>query len=870
MQKEMQMALPARLNLIEPIKPMERRKLKLVGGENMSLGHVGSIDTEQEIDKVSDEESKDIGKAVVQSCSWLNDLCDELMPGLRFDTSKLENLLASQHISDAWKETCSPVKKGVYKGSFVKEQALTIFNVLFAYFNEPDRDIVILGPCQGAKTLVFAVCFLLLPILERLINRRIAIPFITTPSYKNLQLSTLQEVELVSKLYADIDVVYETTGERIHFNYVKEQILSKLGTGEKNWDNVVLCRHRRQLNEFVESIAKEQQCVAINFIDELHHGSKKGSVIDDYEKYLKNTHPGLPLRRIGITATPSETWGIDRWQIIPMWMAPNYVGITIYNGEQLPTLSGQKPKMPELLAIEDEFPEFAKYLDLKEYESPSYFAKKRGIRSCQPWEQILRLHEKYRNQFAKAVFDIYKAKVTTEHPIFFLRPFAKVINCEDLFKRLEKIAKTEGDNYCLLRFFGNALGPEFGNKRHPKTVKLVLYDHFINKGKFCLVMTANGRSRMGDSYPKETRHYMDLVQNSCCWDSIIQSTVGRSMGFNKQSICYLRRDYRDAINEFIAGGCYDKKKPFGPRTIYQDGHGNPQRRGRPGRCTVLVFPQNGDEVRLKSDQILLRDYDPELHNKLYVMLYKNLNKKGFKRITGTESPGANAEFYKHIFDRQTLDAIGEIVGYHFIDWGTKNANEELVGGELVNVGLRWANSYAEWAGGSTRVDVASKKVRIVAKDIVRPQIVVTMKHPDNPNLYRNIIEAGKIVKNAGEKAPEAKKDRVKQDMKNKTPYAEYAQEIKFGITVASDKIRKSKWWDQLEIIPLFVYLPRDHKIASRCHTRHNVAPSPKSRHCEELVLSLDNQQEEVDKERGKQMEMFMRGIAQKWRKQNEV
>ena len=82
---------------------------------------------------------------------------------------------------------------------------------------------------------------------------------------------------------------------------------------------------------------------------------------------------------------------------------------------------------------------------------------------------------------------------------------------------------------------------------------------------------------------------MDLVNDSITWDAIMQSTIGRSQGIGKNSVCFFRKTYCQALLNFINNGCYDEAKKFGSRSEYVDSNGQARRRGRPAKHSIFIF-----------------------------------------------------------------------------------------------------------------------------------------------------------------------------------------------------------------------------------------------------------------------------------------
>ena len=560
-----------------------------------------------------------VAKDVIRSCDMFNDAFQMFnLPG-EFDASKI-----AQHV-DHWetgleidafrKQAYEPVISNKFKGVFSAEHIVTITTVCARYFHETHRDILIYGPCQGAKTMVFCGSFLILPVLEHLYRRVLAVPVINVPNYKNMSLATERELKVINDLYSS--VVFRHNDETLHLGYVQDHILNGvlemelgLGSGTKTWNPLVLQRNTSNIVDFACMAAKSDEAkavVTINFGDEIHFGSGRLGVADrlEGEWVRKNNDKDITMRRVGITATWSELAGVPHWMKIPLWTPTYYRGITKYNKLELPTLSTERPPIQEFQSIEESFPHFMEHLNLNRFvELEAFYPTSKAFQEYggRPFVtlrhheqmQVQTEHMHYQYEFTKAFYQIYKSCVSKEFPIMFARPFSTTAPCRLLLSMLESLAAEydEKEEYTILRYFDPSLPDVFGHnskKTQPRTLKEVLIDEYVNAvgpQRFCLVMAAKGRSRMGDSYPRQCKYYLDLVESSWSWNAMQQSTTGRSQGMHKESVCLFRKSYCDEVLGFIKNDCYDESKNFGSRDRYSHQH---ERRGRPNEYQIVLF-----------------------------------------------------------------------------------------------------------------------------------------------------------------------------------------------------------------------------------------------------------------------------------------
>lgn len=560
---------------------------------------------------VTDDDAERIAREVIQSCEFLTHCFKAHGIEGYFDASEIEKMVkAGAYLG--WKGYIAPVVQGKFKGVFTPEHILTITQVAYRYFedmefssddwtNDQLRNILVWGSCQGAKTMIFSGCFMILPVMENVISRhcghdRIAIPVINTPNQKNLAVSSRKELESILNLYGGVRFVCGQYSEPL--SYVINEILDKhLQSPEdatKTIDDFVLQRNRTNIKKFCSMSAKEYggKVVGIHLEDEIHHGNGVGSMLDKTLEKFQEENPGVLARQIGVTATPAELLSQNKWTLVRMWMPDKgYMGITKYCGMELPTISGKRPPVQKFLCVEDEFPNDDGYEDTKAYEDITYFADKRELDLEDPW--TLEAHMEYKSGFADWVFAAYHDSVDYKHPIFFLRPFRTVENCRDLLGRLTAICKKRNleESHRFLPYFDTPLHKMFGPSTRRRTLREVLIDNFIRAKTYCLVIATDGRSNMGDSFPAECGYYMDLFDDRGNWDIFVQSTAGRSGGFGKDSTCYFRRGYWKWLTQFIVNDCYDTRKPFNNRTAYPD---KKRAAGQPGSYKTYVFPYNGD------------------------------------------------------------------------------------------------------------------------------------------------------------------------------------------------------------------------------------------------------------------------------------
>ncbi len=167
------------------------------------------------------------------------------------------------------------------------------------------------------------------------------------------------------------------------------------------------------------------------------------------------------------------------------------------------------------------------------------------------------LWEQYKNTFVKQMHSLVSRIMnSSKNKVVFFRPFLENQPIDDLIEQLKIL---QGD-YKIIKYFGSLDKEEF----HDKTIKEVV-DQYISEGDDkILIIAGGGRSRCGDSFPKECATFIDMSVESCCnWNSGLQGTLGRSMGYDKESTCYFLSKYCEDLLQFINGS--DNSKNYGLR-----------------------------------------------------------------------------------------------------------------------------------------------------------------------------------------------------------------------------------------------------------------------------------------------------------------
>lgn len=467
-------------------------------------------------------------------------------------------------------ELVAEIISGKFKGYFELEHVLTIVGAIKAYLEYGDCTILLWGACQAGKTMSFCGLFILIPVIEFLNGRR-AIPLITMPNSLNLWNSAKKEMICLLELYKRVRM-YKVGDEDNSKNlyYVRQEILNvikpPMAGGAPFWDCLVLQRNNsnfKHLQKAIGSLVEQtNEGVVILFNDEVDHGSDQKSVSSNNLRLLDQLVDGTNIvrREVGVTATHAEISSSHMTKVVPQWInEKTYHGLITYKGLTLPTIFGGTPTRPEVVVIEDKWGHAEEFLDLDKFINPAYFYRNNSARET---------HEQYQMRFACWIVDYYVETATKNNPVSFARIFKEIKDSHVVLDLIEQVIKQRGlaDKYKVYRYFDKLDDDE--DNGHQRTVREVLIDDYINKGLFCLVVAGSGRSKRGDSYPKEVAHYLDLWKDSISWDTIIQFTYGRAMGNGKKSTCYFRRQYATQLEALIAKDCIDRSKKYNRRTDY--------------------------------------------------------------------------------------------------------------------------------------------------------------------------------------------------------------------------------------------------------------------------------------------------------------
>lgn len=521
---------------------------------------------------------KAIRRGVRCSCEYATHIFSQMFQTrILWDDTDLQESLANPQLQSHWLSQLRPVLEGKFKGVFTREHILTLADLCYNFFAETERDILIWGACQSAKTIILAGAFLLLPVLGALRDQSTVVPVIDVPNRTNLSLSVVKELESLFSVYSQVKI---TLGRKsLPLQYVRDEIMDKVvrlrTTSLPTWQCMVFQRNGPAIRQFVNLLEQEHgEVMRVRMIDEIHYGSGKKSIQRDMDEPFEDDVD--TWRRIGVTATPSENLTQYNWNVVPLWLDErHFTGVTRYNGERLPTISGNEPPLPQMISLEDAFPRLRPFVGVKRFD-----------RETKAWQTSL----------AETLVRIVKDLTTSEYPVVFLRPFNRVACCAGLHARMVEITKGDTD-FDFLQYYGDLSVDLFGDGRKTtrSTIKEVLLDCFPPGGrKRCLVIAGSGRGQFGDSFPAHVKHFIDLTTSKSFWDAIIQSTLGRAAGFNKESIVYFSQAHLEEFLAFYDGGCKDdrimKRRPFNMRTGFSSDVAGRPPRGRPSTNMELILP----------------------------------------------------------------------------------------------------------------------------------------------------------------------------------------------------------------------------------------------------------------------------------------
>lgn len=532
---------------------------------------------------VSDEQLEQYVRSIEQSVEFFNFAWEKAGLEGRLDAKRLVAQLKNP--SNNFRKSFEPVVSNKYKGVWSAEHVLTAVSILYMFL-DPDYvkyDISLRGACQSAKTMVFAIVFLLAPIVSRAFHNKLLIPVVNTPVNTNNRLGALTELQNMMAIYADIDFVHQRG--RYPMTYVRDSVLREFvnsGSTVRDLNALVLMRYESNLKELTAVIQqcrkKESSTEIVCINDENHIGSGRAQCLRRYKDSLPPEIKEV-FREIAVTATNSESSASDKMVPICQWISPVYSGIIMYNGKSLPTINNVPIRPPEFKALGDVFPAFESCLDTELYTDRAHFLDSRPELGNDD-EKVASAHAKYRQKFARGVADIYVKLATEEdYPIIFLRPFKECKDCETLLEDLEKDLAKRGlaSTHHVLKYFGDLEKEKFGDglKTPSRTIKEYLIDEYVSKrGAFCIVIAAQ-RGSYSESFPAECKYYIDMFEDRGTWNTGMQTTWGRAQGHGKKSVCLFQRGYVKTIDEFIENGCFSATKRFGSREKPPGGRGRP-------------------------------------------------------------------------------------------------------------------------------------------------------------------------------------------------------------------------------------------------------------------------------------------------------
>lgn len=540
---------------------------------------------------------------LVKVADAINALMNKFGFPIYVDASYYKDVVRSCKPSADLKQTLIPVLSGEYIGPPPLSAICTAMVALYKYFvyYRHEREgrcrckkswstcgvcgehQYLQGNCQCGKTLVLGILFWIIPVMQKLLRGTTNYPVVSVPNNINIHSSAYEEIELILRLFSNFIVKRSDLGTMVPGDWTRT-IIQKV-PGFITQDMIKKRNHpefKKLYDRLLELKQKSSQgyMELTLFTDETHNGSAFDGVQDVFNRTCKNLD--VPIREIGITATGSEFQSAPGWDITPVYMGDGYMGITTYNGKTSPVLPGATIREQDFRIIEDEYPSMRIYL----CELPSGLTLYDCLDKAKSYYKFWKIQNDHNGSYdsledddkdaleierrnwirrmARDLVKIWKDLLTKEFPAGFIRPFKNVANCEIFYEAMEQAAK---DDFHLLRFFGSPLPPEFGKPAKP--LKKVMLYNYVLPGKKVLVVASSGRSVMGDSYHKSTRCFMDLFESQYTYNTMVQGTVGRSQGYNKQSIVLLREKYHNEITMYKEQGFPPdaSNKNFGPRDL---------------------------------------------------------------------------------------------------------------------------------------------------------------------------------------------------------------------------------------------------------------------------------------------------------------
>lgn len=580
----------------------------IVGG-----AHISNINARP---RVSEQHVIDVLKKQIASCEFMEHCLRSAGFKVELNTDALRYKMKCPNMRDN-RILVEPIVAGKFKGVWSPEVCLTVAAILRMLFDPSKKDMSIRlrGACQSAKTMVFSTVFLIAPALAHALYDQLILPIINVPNNKNNCLGAQGELENMVKLYSD--VLVGAKAGTVPLSFVEDEVIGNIINHEsldrsklKDVGALVFQRYTSNLGELTEMVVdvhqRHKNMLLLAISDEHHHGSQKLGVLNRWlcPQSKADEESGLPKdikwTEMGVTATDSEASTSNKYQLVKQWVPDTYLGFTKYNGSSLPTISGKEPSPPEIVVIDEMFETFKGYSNVRMYSSIVYFICKKeeitkrqfkqlsSARRIELIDQYKPEQRRFRQEFAKELYKMFKTLPTQEFPIVFLRAFAKVDTCADLQERLEKLIQAESvqSDYKILQYYGSPLPDVFGDglKSKRRTIKEVLIEEYVQKQNgFCLVIAA-ARGSYSDAFPWQCKYYIDLFERRLTWNTHIQTTLGRAQGINKKSVCLFTRSYAAEVRELIEQNGYSKRKKFGNRDFHRI-----RERGRPSKSVTFYF-----------------------------------------------------------------------------------------------------------------------------------------------------------------------------------------------------------------------------------------------------------------------------------------
>lgn len=502
--------------------------------------------------------------------------------------------VAADDVSDAFLRGRDAVNRfiaGESDGVLHEPQLLTFVEALASILTGPTMNIAINGVTQCGKTGTSNAMYFLGPILYILNGEKYATVMLTINRQASYD-QTKTEFERFLDLYeflkfyhrdgepivVDGDEFFDLSYNAFWQTIMKAALPRELGLNRTTDQIRTRSPAKTQMAGMRKllDLAKDESVILALLVDETHFGSEVGgtqaSIFEHILPELKSTTNKNIF--IGFSATNWELCNLPNVAQIYHRLGPGYTGFNLFNGQIVDSRVTIKPPIYFSTTDFQKQYGFARLEEIRNncYDDAQAFAKNRVLSKLHKgsWMYQRFVEEQFADIIhwalgvmpAAGYFRYVARDPNPQKGLGFALRFCRNNARADSF--VEMLRQHLDPSIDLIKYYGG------GNAVR---VKEIIERRPNRDGPYVVVMTAAGR--LADSFPTNCTYFVDLTHQSQNYTALMQGTVGRATGYNKNSMIVLSDANADALGRFVRNQGSAEAGRVSPRVVQSRGLGRP-------------------------------------------------------------------------------------------------------------------------------------------------------------------------------------------------------------------------------------------------------------------------------------------------------